>query len=164
MNNESEVLNWHSIETDVIIGGLRVGQLGSLKRILNDKDEPITTGYHSFYMKEGTLRGQRGATDEIVTYESPDQVRALEEMRDRQREDCINSIISRREDEDPVNNPKHYTEHPSGVECIQVTEHMGFNLGNAVKYIWRSDLKNDAIEDLEKAAWYINREIKKRKT
>ena len=60
-------------------------------------------------------------------------------------------------------NPKHYTAHPSGVECIQVTECMGFNLGNAVKYIWRCDLKQDAIEDLEKAKWYIEREITKRK-
>ena len=64
--------------------------------------------------------------------------------------------------EDIVNHPKHYTSHPSGIECIQVTEHMGFNLGNAVKYIWRADLKNDAIEDLKKAAWYIDREIKRR--
>ena len=64
---------------------------------------------------------------------------------------------------DPVNHPKHYTEHPSGIECIQITEHMGFNLGNAIKYIWRSDLKNDAVEDLQKAVWYIERELKKRK-
>ena len=67
------------------------------------------------------------------------------------------------EDNDPVNHPKHYTDHPSGVECIQVTEHMGFCLGNAIKYIWRADLKNDAIEDLEKAKWYIERELKKRR-
>jgi hypothetical protein len=64
--------------------------------------------------------------------------------------------------EDTVNKPKHYTEHPSGIECIQVTEHMGFNLGNAIKYIWRCDLKKDAIEDLKKAKWYIDREINKR--
>jgi ribosomal protein L35AE/L33A len=63
---------------------------------------------------------------------------------------------------DPVNHPKHYTEHPSGIECIQITEHMGFNLGNAVKYAWRCDLKLDAIEDLKKARWYIDREIAKR--
>lgn len=63
---------------------------------------------------------------------------------------------------DIVNHPPHYTSHPSGIECIQVTEHMGFNLGNAVKYIWRADLKNDALEDLKKAAWYINREIQRR--
>ena len=64
--------------------------------------------------------------------------------------------------QDPVNHPKHYTEHPSGVECIQITEHMGFNLGNALKYIWRCDLKKDAVEDLRKARWYIDREIAKR--
>lgn len=62
----------------------------------------------------------------------------------------------------PVNHPKHYNAHPSGVECIDVVEHMGFNLGNAVKYIWRADLKNDATEDLKKAAWYIKRELKRR--
>ena len=64
--------------------------------------------------------------------------------------------------EDNVNHPKHYTEHPSGVECIEVTEHMGFNLGNALKYIWRCELKQDAIEDLAKAKWYLEREIQKR--
>ena len=64
--------------------------------------------------------------------------------------------------QDPVNSPKHYTSHPSGIDCIQITEHMSFNLGNAIKYIWRSDLKNDAIEDLRKAEWYIRREIEKR--
>jgi hypothetical protein len=63
---------------------------------------------------------------------------------------------------DPVNHPKHYTEHPSGVECIQITEHMGFCLGNAIKYIWRADLKGDAIEDLKKAVWYIKREVARR--
>jgi len=64
--------------------------------------------------------------------------------------------------QDPVNNPKHYTSHPSGIDCIQVTEHMSFNLGNALKYIWRCDLKQEAIEDLRKARWYIDREIEKR--
>jgi hypothetical protein len=63
---------------------------------------------------------------------------------------------------DMVNHPKHYTSHPSGIECIKITEHMGFCLGNAIKYIWRADLKNDSIEDLKKAVWYINNEIKKR--
>ena len=62
-----------------------------------------------------------------------------------------------------VNHPQHYISHPSGIECIQITEHMGFNLGNAIKYVWRSDLKGKAIEDLEKAIWYIQREIDRRK-
>jgi hypothetical protein len=64
---------------------------------------------------------------------------------------------------DPVNHPPHYTSHPSGVECIQVTEHLGFCIGNAIKYLWRADLKGHAVEDLEKAAWYVNREIARRK-
>jgi hypothetical protein len=63
---------------------------------------------------------------------------------------------------DMVNNPPHYTSHKSGVECIQITEHMGFCLGNAVKYIWRADLKHDAIEDLKKARFYLDREIARR--
>lgn len=61
--------------------------------------------------------------------------------------------------EDVVNRPDHYTSHPSGVECIQITEHMGFNTGNALKYIWRADLKGKPVQDLEKAMWYIKREI-----
>lgn len=62
-----------------------------------------------------------------------------------------------------VYSPKHYTSHPSGVECIQITEHFGFNVGNAVKYLWRCGLKGDEVEDLEKARWYIDREIARRK-
>lgn len=66
-------------------------------------------------------------------------------------------------DDDPVNHPRHYTVHPSGVECIEITRHMNFNLGNAIKYLWRSGLKNDAptVQDLKKAVWYIQDEIKR---
>lgn len=60
---------------------------------------------------------------------------------------------------DPVANPKHYTGHASGVECIQITEHMNFCRGNAVKYIWRAGEKGNEIQDLEKAVWYLQREI-----
>jgi len=70
-------------------------------------------------------------------------------------------IKSSIEIEDLVNHPPHYTDHPSGIECIQITEHMGFCLGNAVKYIWRAGLKKDKLEDLKKAVWYINREIER---
>jgi hypothetical protein len=62
---------------------------------------------------------------------------------------------------DAVNHPKHYKSHPSGIECIEVTRHMNFNLGNAIKYLWRTDHKN-GVEDLRKAIWYIEDEIKKR--
>jgi hypothetical protein len=61
---------------------------------------------------------------------------------------------------DSVNSPKHYTTHPSGIECIEITRHMGFNLGNVIKYVWRADQKG-GIEDLKKARWYLDDEIKK---
>lgn len=63
---------------------------------------------------------------------------------------------------DSVNHPKHYTSHPSGVECIDVVRYMGFNLGNVIKYVWRADLKGDGVEDLKKAAWYLQDEIQHR--
>jgi hypothetical protein len=63
---------------------------------------------------------------------------------------------------DPVNNPSHYKSHPSGVECIEVTEHLNFCIGNAVKYLWRCDDKVNPIQDLKKARWYIDREISRR--
>jgi hypothetical protein len=64
---------------------------------------------------------------------------------------------------DMVNHPEHYKSHPSGVECIDITEHMSFNCGNAVKYIWRSDLKGNKLQDLQKAVWYLNRELQRLK-
>lgn len=68
---------------------------------------------------------------------------------------------------DSVNHPKHYTSHPSGIECIDVTRHYCFSIGNAIKYLWRAGLKKDSslsdnqkeIEDLQKAIWYINDQI-----
>ncbi len=65
---------------------------------------------------------------------------------------------------DMINSPPHYTSHPSKVECIEITRHMGFNLGSALKYLWRCGLKGDEIEDLKKARWYIDDEIKLRES
>lgn len=60
---------------------------------------------------------------------------------------------------DPVNHPTHYTSHPSGVECIDITESMNFCLGNAMKYIWRAGIKSECpLEDISKAIFYLNRE------
>lgn len=61
--------------------------------------------------------------------------------------------------QDAVNHPRHYNAHPSGVECITVTRWMNFNLGNVVKYVWRSGEKGATIEDLKKARWYLDDEI-----
>jgi len=64
---------------------------------------------------------------------------------------------------DQVNHPQHYTTHLSGIEAIQITRHMNFNLGNAIKYIWRAGIKDESktIQDLEKAIFYIKDEINK---
>lgn len=59
---------------------------------------------------------------------------------------------------DTVNHPPHYIDHPSGIECIEVVEHLSFNVGNAIKYLWRAGRKGPADEDLAKAAWYVQRE------
>jgi hypothetical protein len=56
---------------------------------------------------------------------------------------------------DNVNNPKHYTSDPSGIECIEITRHRNFNIGNAIKYLWRNGLKDSdsQVQDLQKAVW-----------
>jgi hypothetical protein len=64
---------------------------------------------------------------------------------------------------DIVQRPQHYNDHPSGVECIEIAEYMGFNLGNAFKYLWRAGLKNeDARQDLDKGLWYLRRAYEQR--
>lgn len=58
---------------------------------------------------------------------------------------------------DPVNHPKHYSGVRAEIECIDITRHLPFDLGNAVKYVWRVGRKDPAakIEDIEKALWYL---------
>ena len=72
---------------------------------------------------------------------------------------------------DNVNTPPHYTSSAARcpncgatIECITITEHMNFNLGNALKYIWRADLKGAPLEDLKKAQWYLAREVMRRES
>lgn len=62
---------------------------------------------------------------------------------------------------DNINHPTHYTSHPSGVECIEITQHHNFCIGNVIKYVWRAGIKGEdtKIEDLKKARWYLDREI-----
>ena len=72
--------------------------------------------------------------------------------------------------EDKVNHPKHYTSHPSGIECIEITKWYDFCIGNCIKYIWRAGLKKSAtlsdkekeLEDLKKARWYLDKEIQEK--
>lgn len=84
----------------------------------------------------------------------------------------LKCLIDRKEKEqktDSVNHPAHYNSHPSGIECIEIARHHNFNIGNAIKYLWRAGLKSEEgmedtdkqIEDLNKAIWYIQDEIKR---
>ena len=80
----------------------------------------------------------------------------------------VNRATEGKPEHDPVNHPSHYTSLPAccskcghPIECIDVTRHMGFNIGNAVKYLWREGLKA-GVEDLRKAVWYVNDEVAKR--
>lgn len=60
-----------------------------------------------------------------------------------------------------VNHPKHYNGHPSGIECIEIVRHFNFNVGNAIKYLWRCEGKGKHEEDLRKALWYVQDELKR---
>ena len=70
--------------------------------------------------------------------------------------------------ENRVNHPDYYNSHPSGIECIDIIRHYCFDIGNAIKYLWRKkkkkeiglDEKQKEIEDLKKAIWYIKDRIK----
>ena len=77
--------------------------------------------------------------------------------------ELVYSSVGVDEQKDNVNHPEHYTSDPSGVECIQITRHRNFNIGNAIKYLWRNGLKDSdsQIQDLQKAIWYINDEIER---
>lgn len=93
------------------------------------------------------------------------------EKAEEKREELARNYLLSDQAEDNINNPTHYTSLnarckmcKTKIECIDVVHNMSFNLGNAVKYIWRCDLKENAIEDLKKAAWYLQDEIKRRES
>ena len=86
------------------------------------------------------------------------QRKQLEELIDRN----IKTFDKNPPDVDMVNNPPHYNNSKAKcplcahrIECITITRHMNFNIGNAIKYLWRFSDKN-GIEDLKKARWYLD--------
>ena len=85
--------------------------------------------------------------------EASELIEILENMRRRETE---------RKRSDPVNSPDHYTWHPAGVECIRIIEVFPHNIAAAMSYLWRHDHKGEPIQDLRKAVWHIEREIKRR--
>lgn len=92
------------------------------------------------------------------------QVHELQERTKLWQIPALEAITSPKvKEHDPVNHPSHYTSDPSGVECIRITRHRNFNVGNAIKYLWRAGLKDSSktVEDLKKAIFYINDEIER---
>jgi Protein of unknwon function (DUF3310) len=102
----------------------------------------------------GAPRLRRRALDRVLS--ESDAPRSQDDTAGVSEEAVRSEALS----EDPIN-PSHYRRHPSGIECIEVTRHMNFNVGNAVKYIWRYMDKGDPIEQLKKAQWYLDDEIRR---
>lgn len=61
-------------------------------------------------------------------------------------------------------NPQHYTGFSNGAQPIDIAEHVGFNLGNVIKYTARAGKKDDRLQDLHKALYYLQREIAREET
>lgn len=89
-----------------------------------------------------------------------DSIKKYEEMNQRE-----GIIIMDEDDNDQVIHPQHYGGKDNPYEAIKVIEawKVGFNLGNTLKYISRAGKKDDTIQDLEKALFYLDREIQNRK-
>ena len=92
----------------------------------------------------------------------------IKDLRDRVFNNLTDTKEENNKEHDTVNHPSYYCSHPSGVECIEITRHYNFDIGNAIKYLWRAGLKKEQglsdiekeIEDCKKAVWYINDHIK----
>lgn len=71
------------------------------------------------------------------------------------------SVTTKHKDGDAVNHPTHYNSHPSGIECIEIIRHHSFNIGNAIKYLWRQGLKEGepSTKDIKKAIWHLTDEV-----
>jgi hypothetical protein len=101
----------------------------------------------------GSQNSGRSEENYKITTKHPTQEEIIEFNREESRKNEM------------VDHPNHYGGESNPYEAIKVIESwgLGFNLGNAIKYISRAGKKLDILEDLEKASWYINREINKLK-
>lgn len=153
----------------------RCGQLVSITGVApHDHTFPFRDQNEEGYTPNGRYHASGGPTtmdliEEVTDPDTEGPLNVLERVRGRfaakpspKTDQVSPGIEQAAEVIDDVNHPPHYTSHPSGIECIQVTEHFGFNLGNAIKYIWRADEKGTDLKCLRKARWYVDREIQKR--
>jgi hypothetical protein len=118
----------------------------------DEQDEaPISVGI----TPEGNLAYT--VSDEPLTFQ--EEVKFFDQLRSNMA--AVENTVAEniKAEHDPVNKPKHYTTHPSGVECIELSEKLSFNLGNAFKYVFRRSDKENTLQDVSKAEWYLKREI-----
>jgi hypothetical protein len=115
------------------------------------EDTPISVGITPDGNLAYTVSG------EPLTFE--EEVKFFDQLRSNKA--AVENTVAEnlKAEHDPVNKPKHYTTHPSGVECIELSEKLSFNLGNAFKYVFRRDDKENTLQDVSKAEWYLKREI-----
>lgn len=149
------------IGTEDYLVPARIPEPGVLYKVINSNFLIGKSG-----LKEGDIirfkEGDYIDTDPLYFYDCYEAQREPMEVIMNKRNECTSTK------EDKVNSPKHYTSHPSGIECIEITKHYDFCIGNAIKYLWRAGLKkeegysdkNKEVEDLKKAIWYINEKIK----
>jgi hypothetical protein len=139
-----------------------------------DDDVVVSPRGKEIVLSEWAAKDDASAYDEVVAERDAavSRLHHYTERYDRERDDLLKQLAeatrSRAEWEESlepaesggsVNHPKHYNSDPSGIETIRFIEHKTFNIGNAIKYLDRSPYKVNQIEDLEKAIWYVNREI-----
>lgn len=105
-----------------------------------------------------TMNGQKRLTGEPIAHDDPTALSTAAGWSARAK---LETNAAYGKPDNAVDHPSHYTSHPSGVECISIIEHMPYNVGAAVGYLWRHQLKGNPIQDLQKAAWHINREIQR---
>ena len=107
-----------------------------------------------------------GVTVDCIDYKSVDSAKEVNVIKPShykagECEDFTFFDVDREENKEMINHPSHYNK--GKFEAIDVIEdwQLNFNLGNTVKYISRAGHKDDIIQDLKKALWYLDREIKR---
>lgn len=128
-----------------IVAGLYSDKVGVISSVYADASLP--------YPYEVTFEGGGSLcfTDQELTHES-------EFLLAKADLSFAQEVASR--ENDAVNHPAHYTWLPGGLEVIDITKNFGFVRGNALKYLFRADFKGRTVEDLKKARWYVDYEIK----
>lgn len=154
---EEEEEDSEDIKTVKKLGQIEA-HIDGLYRFVNKLDDNEINKYIN------EIRGEISFLDKVTfLYQENEYILEKSTKLLEQLEEVIKNLYSliEKNGNDPVNHPKHYTQHPSGVECVEITELLEGSLANVVKYLWRAGLKDNKTlsQDIEKAEWYLNRYI-----